>query len=121
MIVKNSIITPDGTELVSKHVHDFNGYEDKNGKFYAVDGGKEYLRRACDEQDYEETSVYYEDPHDKVREAFTWGTYGKNGDQPRQDKLLKDLDTDHIEAILKTQHQIPTHVREMFETELGLR
>jgi hypothetical protein len=44
-LIINSIITPDGTVLESRHKHDFNSYKDKNGLTFSVDGGNAYLRR----------------------------------------------------------------------------
>lgn len=44
MIVYRALITPDGTILHSRHRHDFVGHDDKNGKFYAIDGGLDYCR-----------------------------------------------------------------------------
>jgi hypothetical protein len=38
--------------------------------------------------------------------TLKWGTFGLNGDQPRVDKPLRDLDTDHLENILVTQRHI---------------
>lgn len=120
-IIRNSITTPDGTKLVSRHTHDFVSHTDKNGQCYAVDGGKDYLRRKCDAQDYTETSVYIDDDFEVVREAFTWGTFGKNGDQPLQRKPLSTLDDDHIEAILKTQTHLSEAIKELFIKEQDYR
>lgn len=58
-ILKNAIKTPDGTIIESKHRHDFVSYTDKNGKYYAVDGGLDYLRRLGD-NDYTELSEFKE-------------------------------------------------------------
>ena len=40
------------------------------------------------------------------REMFSWGSYGKDGKQPRKEILIKDLSDSHICAILETQHHI---------------
>lgn len=121
-IVANRIRTPDGQLLQSYHVHDYKTYTDANGLEYMVDGGTEYLRRNIqDTAPHEELSVYETDPHEVIREAFHWGTRGKDGRQPLTWKPLCALDTDHIEAILETQHQIPPHFRKIFEQELKAR
>jgi len=39
-------------------------------------------------------------------ENIKWGTYGKSGRQTLRYLRLKDLDTDHLEAILRTQSHI---------------
>jgi len=119
VIVANMIRTPDGTILQSKHRHDYVTYVDKNGKEYMVDGGLAYLRRNVhDDAPYEEMSLYAHDDHSLVREHFHWGTRGLDGKQPIKWVALKDLETDHIEAIIETQHHISTELRTLFIREL---
>jgi len=72
-ILRNSIITPDGSVLTSKHIYDYVGYTDKNGQFYSVDGGNEYTKRNFDKQDWVENCVYSTDSIEKVREVFNGG------------------------------------------------
>jgi hypothetical protein len=50
-----------------------------------------------------------------------WGTRGKDGNQPLVMKAMKDLDTDHIKAILKTQTHISEMRRKYFKKELLYR
>ena len=114
-LIYNAIRTTDGTILESRSVHDFVGHTDANGKFYAVDGGLEYPRR-CGDMDYEELSLTDKDPFSKVRGAVTWGTRGKDGNQPLEYKKVKDLDTAHIRAILETQ-RISHQMKYVLETE----
>ena len=117
-IVANRIRTPDGTILESKHRHDYVTYTDANGKEYMVDGGTDYLRRIVhDDAPYEELSVYADAPHAVIREVFKWGTRGKDGKQPLKFVVLKDMTTDHIEAILETQN-LPGYMRKIFLDEL---
>lgn len=40
------------------------------------------------------------------REMFSWGSYGKDGKQPRKEIFIKDLSDLHISAILETQWHI---------------
>ena len=121
-IIYNAIRTPDGTVLESKHQHDYREYVDQNGKTYMVDGGLSYLRRnGSPSEDYQELSVYQDDPHEKVREVLRWGTRGPDGDQPLKYVLLKDMSTDHIQAILDTQYHISDWRREVYEAELNHR
>lgn len=42
----------------------------------------------------------------KRREVHSWGSYGKDGNQPRKEILIKDLSDLHICAILETQNHI---------------
>lgn len=121
-IVANRIRTPDGTILESKHRHDYVTHTDANGKEYMVDGGLDYLRRIVhDDAPYEELSIYSDAPHTEIREVFCWGTRGVDGRQPLTFKLLKDLTTDHIEAILETQTHISEYIRKIFSDELKFR
>ena len=121
-IVSNRIRTPDGTILESMHRHDYVTYVDKNGKEYMVDGGLDYLRRNVhDDAPYEEMSVYDDAPHVEIREVFKWGTRGKDGRQPLKFVPLKDLTTEHIDAILETQTHIADHIRKIFIDELNFR
>jgi len=104
------------------HRHDYRVYMDRNGLEYMVDGGLDYLRRHVhDDAPYEECSVYVDDPHNDVREAFKWGTRGKDGRQPLHYIALKNLTTDHIAAILDTQEHISDGIRRVFENELEYR
>ena len=121
-IVANRIRTPDGTILESMHRHDYVTYTDANGLEYMVDGGLDYLRRNLhDDAPYEELSVYADDPHELIREVFKWGTRGKDGNQPLKYVPLKDLTSDHIEAILETQAHISGHIQNIFLDELSFR
>jgi hypothetical protein len=119
-ILLNRIKTPDGTILTSYNRHNYVEYKDTLTKeVLMVDGGTDYLRRNIGT--YEELSVYDDGSHITRRSAVHWGTRGKDGKQPLVYKLLKDLDSDHIEAILKTQHQISDFYREIFMEELKYR
>jgi hypothetical protein len=121
-IVSNRIRTPDGTILESMHRHDYVTYVDANGKEYMVDGGLDYLRRNLhDDAPYQELSVYADDLHIEIRNVFKWGTRGKDGKQPLTYVPLKDLTTEHIEAILDTQTHIQEHIRKIFLDELSFR
>ena len=120
-LVANRIKTPDGTILQSFYTHDYKTHLDKNGLTYMVDGGLEYLRRNIQEEPASELSVYSDDSFELIREAFHWGTRGKNGDQPLSWKPLMTLETNHIEAITNTQKQIPEHIWDIFNKELEWR
>lgn len=119
-LLLNRIKTPDGTILTSYNRHNYVEYKDTLTKeVLMVDGGTDYLRRNIGT--YEELSVYDDGSHITRRSAVHWGTRGKDGRQPLVYKPLKDLDSDHIEAILKTQHQISDFYREVFMEELKYR
>lgn len=120
-LVRNAIKTPDGTVLESHERHDYKTYVDtKTNKEYMVDGGLSYCRRSTP-GDEEDLNVYLEDGHEKVRETFSWGTYGKDGKGPYSRVLLKDMNNGHIGAVLSTQTHIPEWMRGMFIEELEYR
>lgn len=120
-ILVNKIRTPDGTILQSHFTHDFKTHLDKNGEEYMVDGGLSYLRRSLNKHQFEELSLFSDDDHKLIRDNFSWGTRGVNGDQPLTRIVLKDMTSEHIDAILETQTHIPKFIRNMFEDELDYR
>lgn len=121
-LVLNRIKTPDGTILTSYHRYHFVAHIDANGLRYFVDGGNEYLRRCFHRScPYEELSIYDNDHFEIVRKSFHWGTYGKLGNQPLQWVPLRELETEHIEAILQTQKQRLENRRALFKKELAYR
>lgn len=121
-VIANALITPDGTILQSYHRHDYKTYVDTvSGEEYMIDGGTDYCRSNVNKVAAKYISVTMDDPHETRREWFHWGTRGKDGRQPLTWKPLKDLDTDHIQAILETQHHIPDYLVGLFADELEYR
>lgn len=119
--VYSAIQTPDGTILESLHRHDFRTHIDTiTGETYMIDGGLDYRRGIVNKIEAKDLSVYLSDGHEKVREAITWGTRGKNGDQPLRRVKLKDMDTEHIQACLDTQPLHPAY-KIAFQNELEYR
>ncbi len=119
-MIRNSVITPDGTHLVSKDNYDFVGHKDANGKTYAIDGGTECPRFIGDFSDCVDTSVYSDDGIIIIRDAFLWGTYGPNGDQDLTYVLLKNLSDNHIENIIRTQN-LTDYLLKIFKGEQEFR
>jgi len=121
-IVRNQIQTPDGTVLTSYHVHDYKTYVDTiSGEQYMVDGGTFYLRRIANSVPYIEQSVYIDEPFEIVREAFAWGSRGKEGNEPLHHIPMSKMSNNHISGVLETQKQIPDWLRELFNKELIYR
>jgi hypothetical protein len=119
-LLLNRIKTPDGTILTSYNRHDYLTHKDAITKeVLMVDGGNDYARRHVGT--YEELSVYDDGSHLTRRSAVHWGTRGKDNKQPLTYKPIKDLDSDHIEAILRTQTQISEFYKEVFKEELKYR
>lgn len=124
IILKNSIqCRKCGDIIESKYVHDFVYCSCQS---VACDGGKSYLRYIGNPEDYidlsEVTSQDEDDWFEKVREEFSWGSFGKNGDELFHRILLKDMEKEHIIAVLGTQMHIRgTHIEEYFKKELEYR
>ena len=124
-IIRNAIMTPDGTYLRSYHRHDYKEHKDTlTGEIFIVDGGNDYLRRSINTTPPEFMDVYLSDPFEVVREAFVWKSYGKNYEHLPDGIYIPlcDMTTEHIRAILETQRQIKgTYVEMLFKKELVLR
>jgi len=121
-LIASRVRTPDGTILQSFHRHDYKTHVDAvTGETYMLDGGIDYQRSILNKVPATDMSVYLDDPHDVRREAFCWGTRGKEGNQPVEFKPLKDLDSEHITAILATQDHVPAWMQELFMFELDYR
>ena len=119
-LIKNSIRTPDGTVLTSRHIHDYQLHKDKNKEVYSTDGGIDYIRRSVNNEPYEDLSLYSDDPFEKLREGFEWGTYGKNGNEPLHYKSVSNMSTNHINAIF-SQYRLADYLKELFEKEMAYR
>ena len=119
-LIKNSIRTPDGTVLTSRHVHDYVYHKDKNGEIYMNDGGTSYIRRSINKEPYEDLSVYSDDPFEIVRNNVVWGTYGKNGNETLKYKTISELSSNHINNIL-IEPRLVDYLKELFEKEIAYR
>lgn len=124
IIIRNAIMTPDGSFLRSFHVHDYVQHQDEiTGETYMVDGGNQYLRRSVNSLPAQDFTVTMQDPFSLIRCAFVWKSYGKNFEHPHGIYIaLCDMTVDHIEAILNTQvHIRGTYVEELMIAELQYR
>lgn len=101
-LILNSIKTPDGTVLVSRHVHDYVTYTDKNGEQYMTDGGLDYLRRNITKEPYEELSVNFEDvPFEQAREIIVRGTHGKDRKGKLEYVKLCDMSNEWLKELFQ--------------------
>jgi hypothetical protein len=90
-LLVNSIKTPDGTILTSRHRHDYVCHEDiVTGTRYCIDGGDSYSRLVPGGS-FVDLSVYSDDPFEKIREGLERGSRGKDFDQPFKWVKLKDM------------------------------
>lgn len=124
-IICNAIITPDGTYLRSYNRHDYKEHWDVEAEeLYVVDGGTDYLRRSMNATPATNMDVYLSDSFDMIRQAFVWKSYGKNMEHLPDGIYIElcNMETDHIRAILETQHHIKgTYIELLFKKELVLR
>lgn len=120
-LMYNAIKTPDGTVLWCKHNHDFKTHTDKvSGEVYMNDGLGYSYRRSVNEVPYEDLSVFTTDSFDKARNAKFWHSYGKDGKQPVTILSLSEMETEHIENILKNANPSKELIP-LFELELENR
>lgn len=120
-LIRNAIRTPDGTILVSYSRHDYREYVDEvTGETYMVDGGLDYRRGTINKVPATSMVLYDDQPHEVQREVLTWGTYGKNGDQPLSYKPIALMDTEHLKAVLRECKPCPAR-RKCMEEELKRR
>lgn len=118
-LVRNAVLTPDGTILESTHRHDYKSHVDGlTDDVYAVDGGLDYVRRSSNKIPATPLDVYSDDPFEVVRLHLLWGTYGKSGGDKLKLVRLCDMTTEHIQAVIDGQRQIPAWRRELMEQEL---
>ena len=96
-LLRNGVITPDGTRLLSLHRHDYRTHKDSvTGETYMVDGGLSYIRRNLNKIPAEEINLYEDEPHEKLRMEVRWGTYGKDGDDPLRYVRVCDMSNAHV-------------------------
>jgi hypothetical protein len=119
-LIRNAIQTPDGTILESTYRHDYKSYTDANGKEYMVDGGLDYVRRSANGDEID-LRLYDDEPHTAQRHIVKWGTYGINGDQPLKFVSVANMDTAHLEAVLKNVSFIASVIKECMIKELEQR
>lgn len=120
LLVKNSVICGYcNEEIQSLFRHDFKMCS--CGKTF-VDGGVLGYYARIGGDNFKDTSVLCnKDDIACIREHATWGTYGKSGKEKLKRVLIKDLTTEHIEAILETQLGLSEVLKSIFKMELEYR
>lgn len=108
-IIQNAVKIIDSDKIIylkSIHRHDYVCYESPNG-YYSLDGGLDYLKRGYSPESkliIENYSLVSNSTFEEKVNKLLWGTRGKNGDEELTFKPLKDLDKEHLGAILETQN-----------------
>jgi hypothetical protein len=107
-IIQNAVkITEDGlvTYLISSHVHHYNSYEFKDGAFYAVDGGREYIRRGfggnLDDKNIENYNLDSSSSLEEISQKLLWGTRGKSGKDALTYVPINTLSQQHLKNIIR--------------------
>ena len=119
-ILSNRMLTPDGTILESLNRHHYVTHLDANGKEYMLDGGLDYVRSSAN-GDEEFLTICSDDPHEVLRDAVKWGTYGKNGDEPLKYVAISDMSTQHLQACLDTVKTMRPALRNVMQKEVEYR
>lgn len=123
------MICPDGVKIQSKFRHDFQGHETEDGQFFAVDGGITCPRIIGDGEICSVEYIYSTDPIEVIRENMYWGSNGKCGTLRTMWNKIKDLEDDHIDAIIRMLYKFrcdenivePTHLEYTFMREKEYR
>lgn len=94
-----------GEVLVSTHVHDYKTCSCGNETM--VDGGLEYGRYGGKDLDLVKTNYVYDDaPHEQIREVISRGGRGIDGTEPLKYVLLKDVNNEWLDAIIKYEEEL---------------
>jgi hypothetical protein len=90
-----------GDVLISRHRHDYVMCTCDNKTM--LDGGTEYQRYGGVDLSLIDLSgtIYLTDGFEKCRTAPIWGSYGKNGDEPLKFMSVSEMETEHLEAVIK--------------------
>lgn len=123
MIIQNAVKVIDKKKNIyikSAYTHDFVTYNFSNGKSIHLDGGYSYFKRGGNLELFEDTSkiICYSLVESStiadVLEKLLWGTRGKDEEQPLTYKPIKDLELEHLKAILEYNFEIfemsPLHI-----------
>lgn len=99
-IICNQMRTPDGTLLISHSVHDYIEHKDRiTGKKYVIDGGNDYLKRHCEQNDYKELSIMSDSSFEVIRENYYRGTWDKQ--RNRIWLKLSEMSNDHLKNCIQ--------------------
>ncbi|KAI8920302.1 hypothetical protein DFJ77DRAFT_437945 [Powellomyces hirtus] len=102
MLIQNAVYCPECCAyLVSTHGH--HCVRCRHG--YMVDGGLEYSRRSGPVRPDMNYVIVEGADRAVIKNKLLWGSYGKDGKGPLKRRPLKELETSHLEAILRTQTQ----------------
>lgn len=78
ILILNRWKTPDGTILTSRYRHEYVEHTDKNGEYYFVDGGSDYIRMSVNNEKMTDMCVYSNNSFDEIRRVMVRGTFDEN-------------------------------------------
>ena len=111
-----------GEHLVSRHRHDFQQCSCENETM--CDGGYDYQRwGGKDLGAIQSFCIYDDEPHEVIRFYVERGSRGKNGDEELKYIKLKDLEDEHLKAMIKYEEEIRPNNRflKIYKTEVKYR
>lgn len=121
-ILKNSIITPDGTELWSKSRNMYIEHKDAiSGELYINDGGNEFFRRSVNTIPFKDISVIDDGSFETCRYHMHLGVrYDVHKNLLRDTRwvAIKDLDIEHIWNILLHAPYIDDYYKQVMVEEI---
>jgi hypothetical protein len=122
-LIRNAVLCLScGEELISYFRHDYKICSCFNDTF--VDGGLDYRRfGGVDLELVVDSSIYSDDPFETVRQFLFRGSRGKSGKEELTYVLLKDMDTDWLENVIKYEEELRPNNKylQFYKQELNFR
>lgn len=127
-LLQNAVYVPSQDKFyLSFFRHDFVSFKTTDGEHF-IDGGCSladgdyYFRASFNAKNPPKDIVPYyineEAAFEEVKQKLLWGTRGKDGKGELEHKLVIDLTSDHLKAILKTQKGISDIHRKVIKSIL---
>jgi len=125
-MIQNAVFLPIcGEYRISTHRHDFVAFKldgskvNKGDSYFFIDGGLDYCRtNFVNHPSIVSMNIEDNADEDTIYNKLLWGSKGKSGKEPVKYSLLKDLEIDHLRAILATQHHIDPICRQVITRAL---
>jgi hypothetical protein len=112
-LIQNAVYCSESDKYyISTHVHDYVSFTSSGHECF-IDGGTYYQRSTLMPSTVSDWCLYDDSPRELVKERILWGTYGKEGKDPLKHVPLSKCETDHLQAILRTQSHIGPFVRDL--------
>ncbi len=111
-IIQNAVyVISTNKYYISRNRHDYIEFETKNGK-EMIDAGLDYFRSSFIHlnNDIEDLRLDSSSPIDDIEEKLLWGSYGKTGKESLKINKIKNLEVDHLRAILDYFKNLPEPV-----------